>query len=214
MSILGPLARLTLVGMTTLAAFGTVAAAQGNKSQVVMLPDPTPRQPDLEQKYSQPSVSGTTADHAAIVLNQQRQALIVRASNQLVSLAAALNDGILKHEQGTSLAPEVQIADLIEKLAKNVNTSVKLAGGSATAARASKPAKTETSVAATSVFGSTPEAQLKQDAGKLLAVVQELQAEVGKTNPDTLSVGVLAKSAEAERVARSLKDRMKKRSSG
>jgi hypothetical protein len=213
MSILKPLARLTLVGMTAFAAFGTTAAAQGNKSQVVMLPDPTPRQPDLEQKYNQPAASGTAADHAAMVLNEQRQALIIRASNQLALLAAALNDGILKHEQGTSLAPEVQIAELIEKLAKNVNTSLKLAFGSATA-RASKSAKTETSVAATSVPGGAPEAQLKQDAGKLLAVVQELQAEVGKTNQDTLSVGVLAKSAEAERAARSLKDRMKKRSSG
>jgi hypothetical protein len=212
MSILKPLARLTLVGMTTLAAFGTAAAAQG-KSQVVMLPDPTPRQPDLEQKYSQPAPSGTAADHAAMVLNEQRQALIIRASNQLALLAAALNDGILKHEQGASLAPEVQLADLIEKLAKNVNTSVKLAVGSATA-RAPKAVKTETSVAATSVSGGTPEAQLKLDAGKLLAVVQELQAEVGKTNQDTLSIGVLAKSAEAERAAKSLKERMKKRSSG
>ena len=212
MSSLKPFARLTLAAMTALAAFGTVAAAQG-KSQVVMLPDPTPRQPDLEQKYSQPAPNGTAADHAALVLNEQRQALIIRASNQLASLAAALNDGILKHAQGTSLAAEIQIADLIEKLAKNVNTSVKLAVGSATA-RAPKPAKPETSAAATSVSGGTPEAQLKLDAGKLLAVVQELQAEVGKTNQNTLSVAVLAKSAEAERAARSLKDRMKKRSSG
>jgi len=213
MSILKPLARLALVGMTALAAFGTAAAAQGNKTQVVMLPDPTPRQPDLEQKYSQPAPSGTAADHAAMVLNEQRQALIIRASNQLASLAAALNDGILKHQQGTSLAPEVQLADLIEKLAKNVNTSVKLAVGSAIV-HAPKPAKTETSVASISVSGGAAEAQLKLDAGKLLAVVQELQAAVGKTNQDTLSVGVLAKSAEAEREARSLKDRMKKRSSG
>jgi hypothetical protein len=216
MSILKPLARLTLVGMTALVAFGTVAAAQGNKSQVVMLPDPTPRQPDLEQKYSQPAVSGTAADHAAVVLNQQRHALIARASNQLVSLAAVLNDGILKHEKGTSLAAELQIADLIEKLAKNMNAAIKLGGQPASAGRVSKsdPAKTDASSATSSLSGEAPETQLRQDAGKLVFVVGELQAEVGKTDQDTLSLGIVAKSAEVERVARSLKERMKKRANG
>ena len=214
MSIVKSLARLTLAGMTALAAFGTFAVAQGSKSQVVMLPDPTPRQPDLEQKYSQPAVSSTAADHAAMVLNEQRQALIIRASNQLASLAAVLNDGIQKHEKGTSLAPEVQIADLMEKLAKNVNSSIKLAGEPATAGRASKSDPAKTSTPATAVAGDTPEAQLKQQAGQLVVIVQELQAEVGKTNRDTLSVGVLAKSAEVERAAKSIKERMKKRSSG
>jgi hypothetical protein len=214
MSIVRPLARLMLAAMTTLAAFGTIAAAQGSKSQVVMLPDPTPRQPDLEKKYSQPVVSGTAADHAAIVLNEQRQALIIRASNQLASLAVVLNDGILKHDRGTSLAPEVQIADLIEKLAKNVNASIKLAGESATSARASKPDLAKTSTPAASSAGDAPEAQLRQQAAELVVIVQELQAEVGKTNRDTLSVGVLAKSAEVERAAKSLKERMKKHSNG
>ena len=214
MLIVKPLARLTLAGMTALAALGTFAVAQGSKSQVVMLPDPTPRQPDLEQKYSQPAVNSTAADHAAMVLNEQRQALIIRASNQLASLAAELNDGIQKHEKGTSLAPEVQIAELMEKLAKNVNTSIKLAGEPATAGRALKSDPAKTTTPATAVAGDTPEAQLKQQARQLLVVAQELQAEVGKTNRDTLSVGVLAKSAEVERAAKSLKERMKKRSTG
>jgi len=214
MSIVKPLARLTLAAMTALAASGTIAAAQGSKSQVVMLPDPTPRQPDLEQKYSQPTVSVTAADHAAIVLNEQRQALIIRASNQLGTLAAVLNDGILKHDKGTSLAPEVQIADLIEKLAKNVNASIKFAGEPGTPGRASKSDPAKTSTPAASVAGDPPEAQLRQQAAQLVVMVQELQAEVGKTNRDTLSVGVLAKSAEVERAAKSLKERMKKRSNG
>jgi hypothetical protein len=215
MAILKPLARLTLAWMTAIAAFGTVARAQENKSQVVMLPDPTPRQPDLEKKYSQPAVSGTAADHAAMVLNEQRQALILRASNQLVSLAAALNDGIVKHEKGTSLAPEVQVADLMERLAKNVNTSIKLSGEPATG-RVSKSdsARTNTSGAITSVAGDGLEAQLKEQAGQLVIKVQELQAEVSKTNQDMLSMGVLAKSAEVERAAKSLKERMKKGSRG
>jgi hypothetical protein len=214
MSITRPLARFILAGITALAAFGTFAVAQGSKSQVVMLPDPTPRQPDLEQKYSQPAVSSTAADHAAMVLNEQRQALIIRASNQLATLAAVLNDGIQKHEKGTSLAPEVQIADLMEKLAKNVNSSIKLAGEPATTGRTPKSDSAKISTPATSVAGDTLEAQLKQQAGQLVVIVQELQAEVGKTNRDTLSVGVLSKSAEVERAAKSLKERMKKRSSG
>ncbi len=124
-----------------------------------------------------------------------------------------MNDGIQKHQKGTSLAPEVQIAELMEKLAKNVNTSIKLAGEPATAGRASKSDPAKTTTPATSVAGDTPQAQLKQQAGQLVVIVQELQAEVGKTNRDTLSVGVLAKSAEVERAAKSHKERMKKRSS-
>ncbi len=59
----------------------------------------------------------------------------------------------------------------------------------------------------------TPEearrAQLVADTNKLYQLAQELQAEVAKTNKDTLSLAVIKKAAEVEKLAKSLKERMK-----
>ncbi len=59
----------------------------------------------------------------------------------------------------------------------------------------------------------TPEearqAQLVADTNKLYQLAQELQAEVAKSNKNTLSLAVVKKAAEVEKLAKSLKDRMK-----
>ena len=51
--------------------------------------------------------------------------------------------------------------------------------------------------------------RLVADADKLLALANELKAEVDKTNKNELSVTVVKKAAEMERLARDLKDRMR-----
>ena len=59
----------------------------------------------------------------------------------------------------------------------------------------------------------TPEearqAQLLADTNRLYELAQELQAEVAKSNKNTLSLAVVKKAAEVEKLARSLKERMK-----
>jgi sRNA-binding protein len=59
----------------------------------------------------------------------------------------------------------------------------------------------------------TPEearqAQLVADTNKLLELSQELKAEVAKSNKDTLSLAVVKKAAEVEKLAKSLKERMR-----
>ena len=59
----------------------------------------------------------------------------------------------------------------------------------------------------------TPEearqAQLVADTNKLYQLAQELQAEVAKSNKNTLSLAVVKKAAEVEKLAKSLKERMK-----
>lgn len=59
----------------------------------------------------------------------------------------------------------------------------------------------------------TPEearqAQLVADANKLYELAQELQTEVAKSNKNTLSLAVVKKAAEVEKLAKSLKERMK-----
>ena len=53
------------------------------------------------------------------------------------------------------------------------------------------------------------QAQLLADTNKLYELAQELQAEVAKSNKNTLSLGVVKKAAEVEKLAKSLKERMK-----
>lgn len=52
-------------------------------------------------------------------------------------------------------------------------------------------------------------AQVKNDTEKLLKLSQELKDYVDKTNENMLSVNVLKKAEEIEKLARSVKDKMK-----
>lgn len=51
--------------------------------------------------------------------------------------------------------------------------------------------------------------QLEQDTDKLLTLAKELKDEVDKSNKDTLSVDVVKKAAAIEKLAKSVKDRMR-----
>jgi hypothetical protein len=51
--------------------------------------------------------------------------------------------------------------------------------------------------------------QLQRDTDKLLSLAKELKEEVDKSNKDTLSVDVVKKAGEIEKLAKSVKDRMR-----
>ena len=53
------------------------------------------------------------------------------------------------------------------------------------------------------------QAQIIADTNKLLQLSQELKAEVAKSTKDTLSLAVVKKADEVEKLAKSLKERMK-----
>ncbi|MGH9638334.1 MAG: hypothetical protein ACRD72_26160, partial [Candidatus Angelobacter sp.] len=53
------------------------------------------------------------------------------------------------------------------------------------------------------------QADLKRDTEKLLKLATELKAYVDKTNEDTLSVNVVKKAEEIEKLAHSVKDKMR-----
>lgn len=53
------------------------------------------------------------------------------------------------------------------------------------------------------------QAQLVADTNKLYQLAQELQAEVAKSTKNTLSLAVVKKAAAVEKLAKSLKERMK-----
>jgi sRNA-binding protein len=54
------------------------------------------------------------------------------------------------------------------------------------------------------------QAQLVADTNKLYQLAQELKVEVAKSNKDTLSISVIKKATEVEKLAKSLKERMRK----
>ena len=51
--------------------------------------------------------------------------------------------------------------------------------------------------------------QLTEDSARLLKLATDLKTEVDKTSKDTLSLGVIRKAEEIERLARSVKEKMK-----
>lgn len=53
------------------------------------------------------------------------------------------------------------------------------------------------------------QAQLVADTKKLYELAEELRVEVAKTNKDTLSLTVVKKAAEVEKLAKSIKERMR-----
>lgn len=53
------------------------------------------------------------------------------------------------------------------------------------------------------------QAQLLADTQRLYQLTQELKAEVAKSNKDTLSLSVIKKADEVEKLARSVKERMR-----
>ena len=54
------------------------------------------------------------------------------------------------------------------------------------------------------------QAQFVADSQKLYQLAQELKAEVAKSNKNTLSIAVTKKAEEIEKLAKSLKERMRK----
>ncbi|MEO6982109.1 MAG: hypothetical protein ABI072_03220 [Edaphobacter sp.] len=54
------------------------------------------------------------------------------------------------------------------------------------------------------------QAQLVADTNKLYELAQELKVEVAKSDKNTLSISVIKKATEVEKLARSLKERMRK----
>lgn len=183
----------------------TIAMAQSRTAQVMILPDPTPREPDLEKRFKTSAPPSPGKDPARVTaFNQQRLQLIGRASTHLRSLAALLQRSVAQHPSGASLAPEAQVAGAIETLAGNVYTAMATPGSSGSSGTSGKA-----SVNAAAAYSQPAEVPDLTAATRHLAELTEaLETEVSKSSVDTLSVGVLVKSAQVRDLAHTLKTRM------
>ena len=98
--------------------------AQNASPTKVMIPNPTPRQPDLKQVYD-----GTPEEQekqqAASLQNQLRAREIWLESNQILFLAQQLQQEILSGKKSASMEANAAKAGQIEKLAKSVQQKMK-----------------------------------------------------------------------------------------
>lgn len=88
------------------------------------------------------------------------------------------------------------------------NASTPAAPSSPTDAK--KASETPAPTASAVVVTDPRQAQIIADSQKLLKLSQELKAEVAKSNKDTLSIAVIKKADEVEKLAKALKEEMNK----
>jgi hypothetical protein len=90
----------------------------------VIIPNPTPRQPDLEKVYGENS---DDQKHKTVSLeNQLRAREIWLESNQILLLAQQLQQEIVSGKKSTSLRVSAAKAGQIEKLAQSVQKKMKV----------------------------------------------------------------------------------------
>ncbi len=99
------------------------AAAQTN--QQIYLPNPTPRDPDLHDKYKDDPALRARQQYAAQLRQAQIRLQVTAAADRLAQLAQQLKDEMEKDPKETPLSISAEKAAEIEKLAKSVKTSMK-----------------------------------------------------------------------------------------
>ena len=178
---------------------GEAFQAQERTSQVLILKDPTPREPDLDKRFTTTSPPLTVSPAQIAAYNRQRFQLIGQASVHLHSLATALLASVEQQRETASAPQEAQLAGAIETLAENVSTAMATSPSRPSAKKAKAPADTASS--------SKQSAELTTEVKRLVTLTEALQVEVRRSGVDTLSLGVLIKSAQIKELAHSLKQR-------
>ena len=98
------------------------AAAQ---NQQVYLPNPTPRDPDLHDKYKEDPRERVRQQQAAQLRQAQVRQQVADATDRLAQLAQQLKEEMEKADKDSLLSVSAQKAAEIEKLAKTVKNSMK-----------------------------------------------------------------------------------------
>jgi hypothetical protein len=111
--------------LCALISLSPAAMAQNNAPPTkVMIPNPTPRQPDLKQVYGDTPADQEKQQELSLQ-NQLRARDIWLESNQILLLAQQLQKEILSGKKSASMAANAAKAGQIEKLAKSVQQKMK-----------------------------------------------------------------------------------------
>lgn len=100
--------------------------AEAQTNQTIVLPDPTPRERDLPDKYKDDPMQQARRQQAALLRQAQLHQQAIEATNRLTQLAAQLKEEMEKGgKDSVALNLNAQRAAEIEKLAKVVKNSMK-----------------------------------------------------------------------------------------
>ena len=181
-----------------------IATAQSRTAQVMVLKDPTPREPDLDKRFKSATPPAKPDASRLAAYNQQRLQLIGKASAHVSALAAALESSLAEHKEGTPFVHEIQFARALEELAGNIYSAMT----TPTVRPAERVAGANVTDAGTASEAAQKHPELLAASRELVLESQGLQAEVGKSTADTLPVGVIIKSAKVREEARAIKERL------
>jgi hypothetical protein len=111
--------------MLVLCAGAALGQNPNPPSSHVIIPNPTPRQPDLEKIYGD-NQTDQKKEETLSLQNQLRAREIWLESNQILLLAQQLQQEILSAKKTTSMAANAAKAGKIEKLAQSVQGKMKV----------------------------------------------------------------------------------------
>jgi hypothetical protein len=95
------------------------------RSQVIYLPDPTPRPPDPHWLLGDDPKAGSSTQEAVEHRNQKRHELTLWAANELVTLSVHLQADVAQPKTSLNTADATANAQKIEQLAKNLATALR-----------------------------------------------------------------------------------------
>jgi len=101
-----------------------VCVAQDQPVSHVIIPNPTPRDPDLEKVYDE-AQTDKDKQHTISIQNQLRAREIWLESNKILLLAQQLQQEILSNKKTVSMQTNAARAGQIAKLAKSVQEGMK-----------------------------------------------------------------------------------------
>jgi hypothetical protein len=101
------------------------AGGQNPPASHVVIPNPTPRPPDLEQEYGENTKDQKKREKVS-VQNQLLAREIWLESNQILLLAQQLQQEILSGKKSTSMTANAAKAGQIEKLARGVQQKMEV----------------------------------------------------------------------------------------
>jgi hypothetical protein len=179
--------------------FITAATCQNPPASHVIIPNPTPRPPDLKQQYGDDSKDGKKQKELSIQ-NQLRAREIWLESNQILLLAQQLQQEVSGKK---SMAADAVKVGQIEKLARSVKEKQ-----TANQAISASSADRETESAKILPPEQGRQSEIQTNTKRLYELSAQLRAEVGRTYKESLSLNVLRKAEEVEKLARSLKAEM------
>jgi hypothetical protein len=117
-------ARIVMCALILCAGIST-GRSQNPPATHVIIPNPTPRQPDLEKEFGDTS-NGQRKHGSLSVQNQLRAREIWLESNQILLLAQQLQQEINAGKKSVSMNVNAAKAGQIEKLAQSVQEKMKV----------------------------------------------------------------------------------------